>query len=158
MSSEKYYFHCPKNVLCSILNFVFWIFPPLDTAVQLESADLNNIQFQNLFFMIVFGTFLGQWEKCIILSGKNRPLICVGLFGIIFTVLTKTLNVGHTFKELWDKNMFKFDGPPRPKRITTPLLNTFSNGSSMQELTLGSPIFLSQKPRNLIIGIEHLHK
>ncbi len=39
--SEKYwyYFHCPKNVLCSILSFVFWIFPPLDTAVQLESAD-----------------------------------------------------------------------------------------------------------------------
>ena len=39
--SEKYwyYFHCPKIVLCSILSFVFWIFPPLDTAVQLESAD-----------------------------------------------------------------------------------------------------------------------
>ena len=41
ISSEIYwyYFHCPKNVLCSILSFVFWIFPPLDTAVQLESAD-----------------------------------------------------------------------------------------------------------------------
>ena len=39
--SEKYWyhFHCPKNVLCCILSFVFWIFPPLDTAVQLESAD-----------------------------------------------------------------------------------------------------------------------
>ena len=39
--SEKYwyYFHCPKNVLCSILSFVFWIFPPSDTAVQLELAD-----------------------------------------------------------------------------------------------------------------------
>jgi hypothetical protein len=24
-----YHFHCPKNVLCSILSFVFWIFPPL---------------------------------------------------------------------------------------------------------------------------------
>ena len=36
--SEKYwyYFHCPKNVLCSILSFVFWIFLPLDTAVHLE--------------------------------------------------------------------------------------------------------------------------
>ena len=32
-------FHCPKNVLCSILSFVFWILPPLDTAAQLESAD-----------------------------------------------------------------------------------------------------------------------
>ena len=40
-SLEKYwyYFHCPKNVLCSILSFVFWIFPLLNTAVQLESAD-----------------------------------------------------------------------------------------------------------------------
>ena len=35
-----YYFHCPKNVLCSILSFVLWIFPPL--AVELESA--NSIQ------------------------------------------------------------------------------------------------------------------
>ena len=54
--SEKhcYYFHCPKNVLHSILRFVFWIFPPLDTAVQ---------KFQNLVFRIVFGTFCGQWEK-----------------------------------------------------------------------------------------------
>ena len=39
--SEKYWYplHCPKIVLCSILSFVFWIFPPLDAAVQLESAD-----------------------------------------------------------------------------------------------------------------------
>ena len=37
-----YYFHCPKNVLCSILSFVFWIFPPSDTAVQLESADSKH--------------------------------------------------------------------------------------------------------------------
>ena len=36
---EKNYFHCPKNVLHSILRFVFLIFPPSDTAVQLESAD-----------------------------------------------------------------------------------------------------------------------
>ena len=28
-----------KNLLRSILSFVFWIFPPLDTAVQLKSAD-----------------------------------------------------------------------------------------------------------------------
>jgi hypothetical protein len=33
------YYHCPKNVLCSILSFYFWIFPSLDTEVQLESAD-----------------------------------------------------------------------------------------------------------------------
>ena len=54
--SEKYwyYFQCPKNVLCSILRFVFWIFP----------------QFQNLFFRIVFVTFFVQWEKCFILSEK----------------------------------------------------------------------------------------
>ena len=42
--SERYwyYFHCPKNVLHSILSFVFWIFPPSDTAVQLESADSKH--------------------------------------------------------------------------------------------------------------------
>ena len=34
-----YYFHCPKNVLRSILSFVFWIFLLLDTAVHLESVD-----------------------------------------------------------------------------------------------------------------------
>ena len=41
ISSEKYwcYFHCPNNGLRSISNFVFWIFPASDTAVQLESAD-----------------------------------------------------------------------------------------------------------------------
>ena len=67
-------FPLPKNVLCSILSFVFWIFPPLDTVVQLESVDSKQTQFQNLFFRIDFGTFLGQWEKCVILSKKKRPL------------------------------------------------------------------------------------
>ena len=50
--SEKYwyYFHCPKNVLWSILSFVFWIFPPLDTAVHLESADSKqNAISKNIF-------------------------------------------------------------------------------------------------------------
>ena len=31
-------------------------------------------QFQNLFFRIVFCTFFGQLEKCIILSEKKQPL------------------------------------------------------------------------------------
>ena len=43
-----YYFHCPKNVLCSILSFVLWIFPPL--AVELESADsIQNTISKSLF-------------------------------------------------------------------------------------------------------------
>jgi len=57
--SEKYwyYFNCPKNVLRSILSFVFWIFPPLDTAVQLESADskqntISKSLFQDSFWHI----------------------------------------------------------------------------------------------------------
>ena len=39
LEKNWYYFHCPKNVLRSILTFVFWIFPPSDPAVQLKSAD-----------------------------------------------------------------------------------------------------------------------
>ena len=59
MSSEKYwfYFHNPKNVLCSILRFVFWIFPPSDTAAQLDSADskqnaISKFLFQDSFWHI----------------------------------------------------------------------------------------------------------
>ena len=52
-----YYFHFPKNELYSILSFVFWIFPPLDTAVQLESADskqnaISKSLFQDIFWHI----------------------------------------------------------------------------------------------------------
>ena len=74
--SEKYwyYFRCPKNVLCSILSFVFWIFPPLDTAVQLESADSKQNTISKSLFHYSFSTFFGQWVKCIILSEKKRPL------------------------------------------------------------------------------------
>ena len=56
ISSEKYwyYFHCLKNVLCSILSFVFWIFPPLDTAVQLESADSKQNAISKYLFQDSF--------------------------------------------------------------------------------------------------------
>ena len=76
--SEKYwyYFYCPKNVLYSILSFVFWIFPPLDTAVQLESADskqnaISKSLFQDSFLHI----FWAMKKKCIILSETKRPLV-----------------------------------------------------------------------------------
>ena len=54
--SEKYwyYFHCPKNVLRSILSFVFWIFPPSDTAVQLESADSKHNTISKYLFQDSF--------------------------------------------------------------------------------------------------------
>ena len=54
--SEKYcyYFHCPKNLLCSILSFVFWIFLPLDTAVQLESADSKQNAISKYLFQDSF--------------------------------------------------------------------------------------------------------
>ena len=56
ISSEKYwyYFHCPKNVLRSILIFVFWIFPHSDTAVQLESADSKQNEISKYLFQDSF--------------------------------------------------------------------------------------------------------
>ena len=56
ISSEKYcyHFHCPKNVLCPILSFVFWIFPYLDTAVQLESADSKQNAISKYLFQDSF--------------------------------------------------------------------------------------------------------
>ena len=62
-----YYFHGPKNVVHSTLTFVFWIFLPLDTAVQLDSVDSKH----NTISKIFFRTFLEQWEKHIILSEKS---------------------------------------------------------------------------------------
>ena len=77
--SEKYwyYFHCPKNVLCSILSFVFWIFLPLDTTVQLKSADskqnpISKYIFQDSFRHIFWAmkkmhhTF---WKKATFIAG-----------------------------------------------------------------------------------------
>ena len=57
ISSEKYwyYFHCPKKVLCPILSFVFWIFSPLDTAVQFESADSKQKAISKSLFQDIFG-------------------------------------------------------------------------------------------------------
>ena len=84
ISSEKYwyYFHCPKNVLCSILSFVFWIFPPLDTAVQLESADskqnaisksLFQDSFQHIFWAMrkMHHTF---WKKATFSNNSRKKL------------------------------------------------------------------------------------
>ena len=45
---------------------------------------LNRTQFQNIFFRIVFGKFFGQWEKCIILSEKKRPLVFLQTFFSFF--------------------------------------------------------------------------
>ena len=95
ISSEKYwyYFNCPKNVLCSILSFVFWIFPPLDTAVQLESQlTVNRTQFQNLFFRIVFGTFFGQWEKSYFLKKatfRTIKICCLLMLPLLNTNLIR---------------------------------------------------------------------
>ena len=45
--SEKYwyYFRCPKNVLCSILSFVFWIFPPFCWIYHLQKSQLKKLAF-----------------------------------------------------------------------------------------------------------------
>ena len=50
-----------KNIC--ILNF-----PTLGLWSQ---QTLNTPQFQDLFFRIFFGTFFGQWEKCIVSSEKS---------------------------------------------------------------------------------------
>ena len=65
ISSEKYwyYFHCLKNELCSILSFVFWIFLPLDTAVQLESADSKQITISKSLFQDSFGHIFWAMRK-----------------------------------------------------------------------------------------------
>ena len=69
-------------MLCSILSFVFWIFPPLDTAVQLESADskqntISKSLFQDSFWHIFWAmrkihhTF---WKKATFTCIKSSPL------------------------------------------------------------------------------------
>jgi hypothetical protein len=55
ISLEKYWYIAQKRSV--ILRFVFWIFPPLDTAVQLESADskqnaISKSLFQDSFWHI----------------------------------------------------------------------------------------------------------
>ena len=95
-----YYFHCPKNVLCSILSFVSWILLPLDTAVQ------NGTQFQNLFFRIVFSTFFGQWENCIILSEKNRPLAFTVLVIMYGTCKDLAQILPRKLRKMWNTDLY----------------------------------------------------
>ena len=88
--SEKYwhYFHCPKNVLCSILSFVFWIFPPLDTAVQLESADskqnaISKSLYQDGFwhiFLAMRKMHLTFWKKATFIKLKMSKERWASLF------------------------------------------------------------------------------
>ena len=74
--SEKYwyYFHCPKNVLRSILSFVFWIFPPSDTAVQLESADSKHNTISKSLFQDSFRHIFWAMRKMHQPFWKKRPL------------------------------------------------------------------------------------
>ena len=84
--SEKYwhYYHCPKNVLRSILSFIFWIFPPLDTAVQLESAESKqNANSKSLFqdsFRLIFWAMRKMhhtfWEKA---TFKKFAIVSIAL-------------------------------------------------------------------------------
>ena len=74
--SEKYwyYFHCPKNVLRSILSFVFWIFPPSDTAVQLESADSKHNTISKSLFQDSFRHIFWAMRKMPNTFWKKQPL------------------------------------------------------------------------------------
>ena len=74
--SEKYwyYFHCPKNVLDSILSFVFWIFPPSDTAVQLESGDSKQNTILKSLFQDSFRHIFWAMRKMHHTLWKKRPL------------------------------------------------------------------------------------
>ena len=70
----------PQKLLLSILRFVIWIFLPLDTAVQLESADAEqNAISKSLFqdsFRHIFGAMRKMhhtfWEKATFIIGKYR--------------------------------------------------------------------------------------
>ena len=75
MLSEKYlyYFHCPKKVLCSILSFVFWIFPPLNIAVQ--SADSKQNAISKYVFQDSFQHIFGAMRKMHHTFWKKRPLV-----------------------------------------------------------------------------------
>ena len=70
-----YHFHCPKNVLCSILSFVFWIFPLLDTAVQLESADSKQNAISKSLFQDSFWRNFWAMRKMYHTFWKKQPLI-----------------------------------------------------------------------------------
>ena len=80
--SEKYwyYFHCPQNVLCSILRFVFWTFPPFKTAVQLESdqSTISKYIFQDSFRHIFWAM-----RKMHHIFWKKRPLVSLPLIQIL---------------------------------------------------------------------------
>ena len=63
--------------MCCVLflSFVFWIFPPLDFAVLLESADSKHNTISKYLFQDSFWHIFGQSEKCNTLSEKKKPLI-----------------------------------------------------------------------------------
>ena len=82
--SERYwyYFNCPKNVLCSTLSFVFWIFSPSDTALQLESADSKqNPNSKSLFQDSFMAHFMGNEKNVSYFLKKKRPLGNVEMIG-----------------------------------------------------------------------------
>ena len=58
---------------CAVFSPKLCILNSLPRTLQCSwnQLTLNTTQFQNLFFRIVFGTFFGQWEKCIIFSEKS---------------------------------------------------------------------------------------
>ena len=87
-----YYFHCPKNVLCSILSFVFWIFPPLDTIVQLESADSKENEISKYLFQDSFWHIFWAMRKMHHSFWKKRPLASLVFNALSFRVPLKTYN------------------------------------------------------------------
>ena len=94
ISSENfwYYFHCPKNVLCSILSFVFWIFPPLDTIVQLESADSKENEISKYLFQDSFWHIFWSMRKMHHSFWKKRPLASLVFNALSFRVSLKIYN------------------------------------------------------------------
>ena len=76
ISLEKYWFYCLKNVLGSILGCVFWIFPPSDTAVQLESAESKHNTILKSLFQDSFRHIFWAMRKIHhTFLKKKRPLI-----------------------------------------------------------------------------------
>ena len=67
---------------------------------------LNQMQFQNIFFRIVFCTW--QWEKCIILSEKKTPLEVPG-FTISFLGVKFSLVLSFSIGTLYTISEFRMD-------------------------------------------------
>ena len=94
-------FPLPKKCLCSILSFVFWIFPPLYTAVELESADSKQYAISKYLFSGYFAgdryilwamrkTHHTSWKKALFIK-KLEPTGSISIYNPFWRVLYQSI-------------------------------------------------------------------